>query len=1102
MRAANLAGAGAGGPRSGTRESVSTTLGTAGTAPAGCSQDVGARGEPAAPTAEPGATQSPCGSRFENESFSCSERLGALNDQYAGMGTAWMSALMSELATPSELMPLAPIPSPPKPVSHSPRVRRRWRRALELWRVAEETRRCLCYLWDRSFPDDRDRCPTGRVVAKGGPQHFGQLRLLRLCKRVRDCRRATPTGGDLERLCKVSVDDYVRTESRQYVPFVGDRQAEPQPGSPSLYLLDHLPAELRSFYGYEEHMIRDDAEGSEELRSFNRRYDSILGERSEYIKYLNREGINELWTLYDAEEAKGTCSIAAVPKKSGLADRKILMICPFNWAARSVQEAVGEGLDYGLYAGGALSQAYAESGGVVASCLDESHAFSSVRVPRWMEKWQMGPRVRAGELPRSWTRGRWSDDAWLRPGYGRLAMGGSHAVLCLMVINRARIDYAGERVGREVELKVLNDTATRQEGVELKKGTVAVYLHVDDVICFGKDLAEVGAATTAVKEALEEIGFLVTAQELKPGETYVGLELAAGPARWIPAEEKLRLLDNALAEAQQVPWLSALMASSVAAHFTHFALLWRQALSVLSSVYVFIQRGSGRRPWASLVREFRVMRGLLPLLQCEIVSRVAPVVTATDASGPSAEATGCPTGAFCLAAGTPEVEEVMRLGRRLDIRTRHAAREEHKKIHHHLLHAVSRLAAGPRGEAVGRSVRETALAEDEKVVAEAVDFFGRMEAGQMRDRRYLVDPSWGVVARDATDGHVIRPTLHRSVVPHGWFSDAAGWELLLARRWGWAEHVTRGEGRAPLIMLRALIGAAFRLELQGSRLFVVGLTDNTGTASNWGRGRSSRWQLNRILQMRTALEGCYNVGSLLGWCDTHHMPADGGTRPDLYNRLRLDRPVWVRDRLMLEVSLFTMVTTAEMQPPGRKVIAWEVRGGSTHGFMDSKARGKLLATLSSGHVELVWWRVLGIAAGRGRRYGAQDVLGEGEGEGPSRSAANRDQCERFWDFVAQAMCVLFDRGGESVVEFPTGAGVWTRPDMLSALIYCHCHRSHYRCRAQAESITLSRTFYRTSSALDTRNLPYVAKDLATFDQIVARCVSADGSRAGTERCGA
>ena len=64
---------------------------------------------------------------------------------------------------------------------------------------------------------------------------------------------------------------------------------------------------------------------------------------------------------------------------------------------------------------------------------------------------------------------------------------------------------------------------------------------------------------------------------------------------------------------------------SVVSQFTHYGLLWRPALSVLHSVYRFVQQDKAwDRWWPSAWNEFELMRGILPLLELDIGKRICP----------------------------------------------------------------------------------------------------------------------------------------------------------------------------------------------------------------------------------------------------------------------------------------------------------------------------------------------------------------------------------------------------------------------------------------------------------------------------------------------
>ena len=138
------------------------------------------------------------------------------------------------------------------------------------------------------------------------------------------------------------------------MPFEGDLIAEPAPDERGLCMLQALPPEC-AWLGGLGHPLKPD--WKVEVKRLNSSYSKVLGARTEWIKYLHREDVRQLWHLEAAEDAVAFCSVAAVPKRTGRMRRKILMVCPWNAALRTLTEVLGEEPPYGMQAGAALAQA-------------------------------------------------------------------------------------------------------------------------------------------------------------------------------------------------------------------------------------------------------------------------------------------------------------------------------------------------------------------------------------------------------------------------------------------------------------------------------------------------------------------------------------------------------------------------------------------------------------------------------------------------------------------------------------------------------------------------------------------------------------------------
>ena len=185
-----------------------------------------------------------------------------------------------------------------------------------------------------------------------------------------------------------------------------------------------------------------------------------MGEPKEWKLYFERPEVRPLWRLRRASEAKGCCSVAAVRKRSGVELRKILMVCPFNWAVEHVDvfmSKVGHDFDYGLRDSGALTQGRLVDGTLSVASADQSNAFTFVVAPESWWCWQSGPKIRCRDLPTEWTRGRFDPSDWIRPQYRRLAMGFTHAVAILLTINREAVLQTARMFRAETSLGLLSD---------------------------------------------------------------------------------------------------------------------------------------------------------------------------------------------------------------------------------------------------------------------------------------------------------------------------------------------------------------------------------------------------------------------------------------------------------------------------------------------------------------------------------------------------------------------------------------------------------------------------------------------------------------------
>ncbi len=112
------------------------------------------------------------------------------------------------------------------------------------------------------------------------------------------------------------------------------------------------------------------------------------------------------------------------------------------------------------------------------------------------------------------------------------------------------------------------------------------------------------------------------------------------------------------------------------------------------------------------------------------------------------------------------------------------------------------------------------------------------------------------------------PTVPYTLLPEQLFW-ADRWNAVEHGRWRFGDHITIGESRAVLKMLRRVSAWA---GLQGKAVFT--LQDNMPTASSMMKGRSPSFALNRILRMKAATCLAGRLRAYLPWVESARQPAD------------------------------------------------------------------------------------------------------------------------------------------------------------------------------------------------------------------------------------
>ena len=472
-----------------------------------------------------------------------------------GSGESLFRVLVETVGLRQQSLPIPPLPKPPPPISRSRRCRQRFARALALWRVAEQSRCAVNFLYQPGSlcGQSAESAVSARIKSQDASDFVSDIwrRLLCEAQRVMAGRRESlhscPTGDALlSRVMKREVCGlYLESKAaEQYVSFVSDLVVEPPVGHTTVPMLEALGPELADAYADIERMLRPAAEVEAARQTFHGRYCRVMGQRSQWVRYFQRPDVRALWRLRPADESLAVFSVAAVLKKDGRTQRKLVQSVPLNAMMRSPAELLGlEEVDYGLAGGVALCQLSTADGKLAVATLDESNAFTHVVTPSSWWPWMTGPLLFARELPADWRDPLWPPDLAIRPQYQRLGMGHSHAVFILQTINlrgmRQALVASSALSARHLRVRFLNAEEERRTRAQLTDGEVGVYAHLDDIAAMAAEQEDAALVVHLVGVVLRALGFVITFGDALLDRRYLGFSPRRSPARWEPYPEKL-----------------------------------------------------------------------------------------------------------------------------------------------------------------------------------------------------------------------------------------------------------------------------------------------------------------------------------------------------------------------------------------------------------------------------------------------------------------------------------------------------------------------------------------------------------------------------------
>ena len=262
--------------------------------------------------------------------------------------------------------------------------------------------------------------------------------LSRVAIEVRERRSLGLTGvQSLASLLKAPLGEagYVRPTGVRQVPMVASCMVEPKTEA-HIDMLAALPSEDAAYYGSEEFVVETNGKSSVLFNEIETRYGFVGGELSEFLAYLRRDDVRHLWEWDLLDNVRAIAGVSTVLKKNGVDQRKLIMQCAANYMFGDPTARA----HLGMGGGSSLARVFVTEDSMHVAACDEDSAFTYVKVPAWMARWQAAPPVLAAE---AWDL--LSEDlrssipspstTYVAPKYLRLAMGGSHSVYILMRIN-------------------------------------------------------------------------------------------------------------------------------------------------------------------------------------------------------------------------------------------------------------------------------------------------------------------------------------------------------------------------------------------------------------------------------------------------------------------------------------------------------------------------------------------------------------------------------------------------------------------------------------------------------------------------------------------
>eukprot|EP00434_Breviolum_minutum_P026310 symbB.v1.2.023253.t2/scaffold2112.1/size106475/3 len=271
-----------------------------------------------------------------------------------------LTELESFAGPPHDVWPLLPLPMPElvtwKP-KRSCRLRDRQKKRLQVRRAATGLIKVINSLHTGHVSTvltssdaevrSRMKVTSARLLAVN---HI----ISRVALEVRARRGFHLTGvQSLASLLKAPLDEsgYVRPTGVRRIPMIADRMVEPK-DERFIDMLEALPAEDAAYYAVEEHVVETGGKCGTMFKE--------VEQLDEFLAYLKRSDVQHLWQWDLMDNIKAIAGVSTVVKKNGYDQRKLIMQCASNYMFGDPTERAHLGMGGGARRDGDVQQFFEE----------------------------------------------------------------------------------------------------------------------------------------------------------------------------------------------------------------------------------------------------------------------------------------------------------------------------------------------------------------------------------------------------------------------------------------------------------------------------------------------------------------------------------------------------------------------------------------------------------------------------------------------------------------------------------------------------------------------------------------------------------------------